>query len=230
MKKLLLFVCLTTLFACKKDDKSTDTRMNGVYESDGSVESTAVLLYTKNGTVTDTAIINAYIRRKWAQNPFYTTGHDTMSYRSTLTLMGDSAILKSNMETAAVICDVVPKNEYVSLLVQRDSVELFFTGTDSLYCGNIAHKMVGFPAAYHCVTGSTSHCFGFPQSPLAKKDDYFARPLMLYSFSQTSAGDATFCMTSQFDLVDYFDANVVGQFHTGDTLLLQTAIYFLRKK
>lgn len=237
MKNLFLFVCLATLFACNKDDKKpiAPTLEEGTYESDGKISTSdhPLSMFITNKVITDTAVINSYVRRKWTNNPFYKgTDHDTMNYRQTLIFKGDSVIVRNSTGAATKIYDVKLNDTGISSFIERDSIEGGYDSSPApLTCDNIARKIQADLPEFDCQTNTGNnnyHCIARQVWPFALIDGRIFRPLLRYTFDRTLNGGA--CSFSQFDIPVFFHQSVSTALQTGDTLLVQVGTYFLYKK
>jgi hypothetical protein len=232
MKTLLLFVCLATLFACNKDNKAAPQIIEeGIYQSDRRVYGRSTTMFTGYGSIHDTAVINTYIRRKWATSPFYAeTDHDSMSYRETLTVKGNSVYETNNRNSLKRRHDV-RKTENIFWFVEMyfDSTAVFPKNPGPLSCDNIAMKIRQNQIVFDCqaLPGGASKCTTRTRWPFTKTTDYISRPLFRYTFERTTAGST--CGFTELDIPDFYNSIVIDQLQPGDTLLVQSASFLLKK-
>lgn len=234
MKRLLLLGYLVTFIACSKDNKPAPPIIEeGIYRGDRRVYGNSTTLFTGNGSIHDTAVINTYIRRKWTTSPFYAeTDHDSMCYRQTLNVIGNSVFETNDRNSLRRQYNVVRKTEntFWIVMVYFDSTTVFPKNPETLSCNNIAMKIRQIPIVNDCMAlpGGASKCNTKTRWPFTKTTDYISRPLFSYTFERTTAGST--CGFSEFDIPDFYNSIVTDQLQPGDTLLVQAGTYFLYKK
>jgi hypothetical protein len=233
MKKLILVVCLTTFFGCKKDDKSMASIPDGIYETDRRVYAVPVTMYTSHGTITDTGIINTYLKRtyRFPQRFYSGTDQDSLPYRLTFTFQGASVTSENSLFSGSKTVDIVNKTDKILMLVQHDSSTIYSDNSSTLNCNNLWRKVQLYsPPVYNCLgnPGGVSFCKGMVQLPVEKTaDGRLCIPVIGLMFNRNA--DVR-CSIAVFGLPACFNSGVIKELQPDDTLLVQTAACFLNRK
>jgi hypothetical protein len=221
MKKTLLFVSLTILAACTKEDNITIS--DGTYESNGTILVTPATLYTKGARITDARIISDYLQRKSLNGIFsLKSGNDTTSDNVSFVFQG-STVTRTDTRTQY---DVVYKEAGFALIVEQDTAWASGINMTTLNCQNVALKIRKNVAPRNCLYTLNGQNCGFKQQfPIVKNGSSLNLPLINFHFTQTSS-----CEYWEPNALDFFNTDILNELQATDTLLVQTSTMTLYKK
>jgi hypothetical protein len=233
MTRFLILILLLTLNSCKKND--IQIIPDGTYESNGTIQTDPLILYTANGEISDTNFIHDFIVRRSLSGRFQEkTGSGTTStIQVSLLISGKTAIRKGDANNAAINYNIVDKSNNMVLLVQQDTIKIGRASAGNVSCDNIFMKVRQYPPAYTCESypiagGNVSYCLGQQQWPLIKNENELVIPLISYYYS--SYGDNFSCGVSEIYLTDFFNKNFLSELVDPDTLVVQTSTLYLIRK
>ena len=226
MKKILLFACLSVLFACSKDK---NTGRQGTYKSNGSIQYYSVSMLVKGAIINNREIINAYLKRREGilTFDFPKKGIGTISEKITLNFSNTTVTQTVNGNETITRYNLLGEKSDVVLLEQQDSIQVSQgIDTGALGCSNIFWKTVLYPDTYHCsnIPGAQL-CTVRPKLALTKEAGTLFIPYLSVMFTRGS-GD---CGVSFNNMRKILNLGLLEELGATDTLLVQTAMVPLNK-
>lgn len=235
MKSYLFIISLSIIFitACKKDSSSRIS--TGTYTTNGIATFKAATMYVKDGFISDTNIIKAYLTRAWGAINYitYTSGGKTnTAFRASLSINGNTATEDSTHTDYSIS----HQSGNILLLTQKDSVQVASSDGGSLGCGNVFNRIRKNVPDYTCVSyaipgssgnSSYTNCLGQPKIPLVNNGNSIDIPLLTYYFS---ANRTTNWCSNGATLTDFFNSDAIRDIQANDTLIIQTGIITLTKQ
>jgi len=226
MKKVLLFACIFSLFACAKDETKNESSNGNVYVSNDTVNSSRIMMYTSGEQIEDLSTIRSFISRNIHSDLFIGEGEEEKSqlrYKVSFIFDGNSVTEKYMNNT--FVYDTIQKDNNITLFVKRDTVLSLPLDTSRLDCFNINRLIGATPAPVTC---KTDECTSREQFPVFIAGNKITRQIINYFFIRKSA-------TQNCDIYgnwrsDYFNYGILSKLQPGDTLVFQTASYSLYKQ
>jgi hypothetical protein len=225
----LLAASLLLFSACGKDDEP-ELNLPGEYQAENRIAATSINMYTSNGQVNNTGLIDKFIRRNRVEDYFSRTDVAIPS-GNTLTLSIDSnnkatfvSTASSPQRTDTLKAEIISRSQDHLALAEFDSISTF-TSTQSNRCGDLSQSMAQVQPSKRCrpvafSAGTTSQvCRYRPASALLIKDGGLRLPFLSCMIVNRQGGNN--CGNGYSGVRNMFNTAVLNQLRTGDTIVVQ---------
>lgn len=235
---ILPFLLLST--SCKKDEADKTTNVQGTYQTSKTVFIQPPIMYLQNRQITDSGIINSYLRKKGAINHFFYTSTQTITDTLLKIIFGpnDSATLKYKN-----IPDIIKAKKILStsneLIIQHyDSVMLSLSSYPETFhrCDTLGKFISKLPLLFHYnLLPPASGQYGYkvitPRFQLFYQNEELQLP-MLSSCYNTTYNYPTSMGSCEFTIVDYWilkGSDIEYNLRLTDTIVIQEKSVGLKK-
>lgn len=150
---LIIFSILLLFLGCKKNDYSI-TKLEGTYQTSNTVLVQAPVMYLQNRQITDTGIINNYLRRhNLSYNIIYTPTQNIQETLLTLIFKNGSVNYIPKGKTTPLKASLIEYSDNEFLIQQKDT---FFWGIKSYperfrRCDTLINSTYKFPHIYNYI-------------------------------------------------------------------------------
>lgn len=225
----LLAASLLLFSACGNDDDTPELSLPGEYLAENRVVATSINMYTSNGQVNNTSLIDNFIRRYRSTDNFSRTDV-AVPAGNTLTLSIDSnskatfvSTTPAPQRTDTLKTEIVFRAKDHLTLAEFDSISIF-TSTQSNRCAELSQNMTQVLPNKRCravsiVTGYSQICRYRPASALLIKDGSLRLPLFSWMIVNRQGGN--YCGNGYSGVRNLFNTAVLNQLRAGDTIVVQ---------
>lgn len=231
----LLIFCITVLISCSKDDDNPVLR-EGTYSNNGLAVAGPINLYVGDKIITERNFIHSFLERRtnnWLTDSTFNerTGTNIRFYPTSLTIKGDTIAIDVSAPDFPDTFQINSLSNNTRLLVAKNESLIKPTIMGDLGCANVGKYIRRNPPSYHCsyMDYPNSYCTGHKQFQLNIENDHILMPVLTYYFVRP-IGTGINCNTAERYINDEFNADIKGQLHPEDTLVVQTYFVNLYKQ
>lgn len=231
-----LLAGLALLTGCHKDAAITSYTLSGKYVADNTlVAANSITMYTKNGQVTNQAVVTRFLARKQWLTSYFSPTDEPINTGSTLSLAFRANNRAALLTTApgyidSIQTEVLDKQANTFILQNLDSVGYFGSATSgcSVRLAQLADYIKNFYPKKHCqnvspATGYSQYCQQWPLRVVKVRDGQLFIPYYSWYVQANS------CYLAYRAEWNTFNPAILNQLAAGDTVVVQEREIRLRK-
>jgi hypothetical protein len=229
---LLLIGTISFFFGCKKEANG-ENKITGTYAPATTMELVASpMIYTKNGQVTDSGVVNSFLNR-WAISQYYNT--TIVPYDAPVVTLQflENNLLKVTKNalpgTSSVHAEIYQQTNSQLLIRQLDSLLLFYSSIDT--CSYLSNLVDGFERISVCTSiPAGSYCKYRPEFIIKIENGQLYQYLITNTVKNTSKSlqfpggpppEDNYCLRTVFHSWDNFDPSIISRMGLRDTIVIQ---------
>lgn len=232
----LLFLALFGLSNCQKDPAQPLLALPGEYFSASELVARPIRMYTQQGEVRNTALIENFIQREYIPTAFQRTNlaiGDSLLVLS-IPAAGPATLFSNSLYPRRdAQAEVTAQTRDFFVLTRVDSTNQMVPQLPLPRCSMLVDQLKQALPAKRCyrlspATGYAQLCRVRQAYAITIRDGQLFLPLMTYAVKSASAGES--CRYAQTNEWNLFNPALRSQLQAGDTLVLQVNEVALLKK